>query len=306
MTHARKKQVWPQYVWKDIFHPSITMDSLEAEFFEQAEKVHQIMADMSAETRTHVEAGLLAREAVASFAIDGVELRYENVVSELLELMGVNSPHESSTCEIERAAASFIHDAHVNFDKPLTKKRLCSWHASIMDGCVLDCNPGVYRTAKTRFKGRCLTPITRHDEVPGSMREFIDGFNNHVMRQGQSPYALIRAAEVHMNFMQIQPFEAGNARIARALAGMVISHKLECATHIKLSYEFFRYAGGYSWIQMHEKATTDLSAWMHYLGQMANASAERTLREISGQDERPRVFNDRTAGWLEHLERLAA
>jgi Fic family protein len=121
-------------------------------------------------------------------------------------------------------------DAKRNYNKPLTKKRLFSWHSSLfpsgMSG-MLKIITGKWRDDSTGPMQVVSGPMGREKvhfqappaaEIERETERFLEWFN------GESDNEIIlKAGSAHLWFVTIHPFEDGNGRIARVLTDMVLA-----------------------------------------------------------------------------------
>ena len=269
-------------------HSAPTRPELEVSFLYDAAWAQIYTERMDIESRKRVDADLLATEAVATARIEGVELSHEKVMSELLKLTGVSKT--SNADPRHKTMARFVLDVHRNYDKPITLKRLFSWHTGIMRVCGKDWEVGMLRSDRgfyTRFLPLDLSSqLPTASELPRLADAFIDAFNKRGSHNSLHYSPVTVAAETHMYFMKIQPFRNGNEMIARALVNMTVSRRLKCASNIKLSNEIFESGRVYQKTIGHEITTQTMTHTRHYFSKMGVEAAQRTLDVLKASAHR--------------------
>ena len=77
------------------------------------------------------------------------------------------------------------------------------------------------------------------------MKRFQKGFGSIGLQREDPISILTGAAPMHLHFVQIQPFEDGNGRIAGAVADLAISRGFELSSPVKMSHDIFENHGAY-------------------------------------------------------------
>jgi Fic family protein len=121
-------------------------------------------------------------------------------------------------------------DATQSYDKALTSRRLFAWHAALFPtgrSGMSKIRVGVGGDDKNGPMQVISGPIGKeqvHYEAPKAerlrdeMKKFLDWFE-----KADSTDLVLKAGVAHLWFVTIHPFEDGNGRIARAIAGMVLA-----------------------------------------------------------------------------------
>src|SRR5450631_2159748 len=121
-------------------------------------------------------------------------------------------------------------DATRHYDQPLTDERLFAWHASLFPtgrSGMTKIRAGAWRDDSTGPMQVVSGPIGKenvHYEAPkaerldAEMRAFLDWFESE---SGIDP--VLKAAQAHLWFVTIHPFDDGNGRIARAIADLALA-----------------------------------------------------------------------------------
>ena len=125
-------------------------------------------------------------------------------------------------------------DATQRYDQPLTAERLFGWHAALFPTGRSGMHPikvGAWRDDRTAPMQVVSGPVGRervHFEAPAAarldeeMRRFLEWFNSDATTE-----PVLKAAQAHLWFVTIHPFDDGNGRIARAIADMALARSEE-------------------------------------------------------------------------------
>ena len=175
------------------------------------------------------EAGLasLTSDVVKSSAIEGEKLDADEVRSSIARRLGMDAGGLRPAGREVDGVVDMLLDATRGFDRPLTKRRLFDWHASLFPTARRGLRRivvGRWRTAASGPMQVVSGPVGRekvHFEAPaaerleGEMSRFLAWCN---ARPTVDP--VIAAGLAHFWFVTIHPFEDGNGRIARAIADL--------------------------------------------------------------------------------------
>jgi len=174
---------------------------------------------------------VLTEETIQSSAIEGVVLDPGSVRSSIARKLGLDvaglKEHKDRNVE---GVVEMMLDATQKFSEPLTKERLFNWHAHLFPGVRTSADRfrvGAWRDDSQgpmqvisgpigRPKVHYVAPkAARMDRETGKFLEWFDEENQ------EDP--LLKAGIAHLWFVTIHPFEDGNGRIARAIAGMCLA-----------------------------------------------------------------------------------
>jgi Fic family protein len=174
---------------------------------------------------------VLTEETIKSSAIEGVVLDPENVRSSLARRLGLDlgglKDHQDRNVD---GVVEMMLDATQKFNKPLTKERLCDWHAHVFPRVRTSSDK--FRVGAWRDDGQgpmqvVSGPIGRHKvhyvaptavRIEHEMGTFLQWFDGS---EQEDP--LLKAAIAHLWFVTIHPFEDGNGRMGRAITEMCLA-----------------------------------------------------------------------------------
>ncbi len=178
------------------------------------------------------EAGLtvLTEEVVKSSAIEGEHLDPGEVRSSIARRLGLDVAGLPEPSRHIEGVVEMMLDATHNFTDPLTKERLFGWHAALFPTGRSGMHPitvGDWRTGEGGPMQVVSGPMGRervHFEAPDAtrlqaeMKQFLGWFNGPTDLD-----PVLKAGVAHFQFVTIHPFDDGNGRMARAVAGLALS-----------------------------------------------------------------------------------
>ncbi len=172
----------------------------------------------------------LIQEAVQSAAIEGETLPSDEVHSSIAYRLGMDVANPVPASREVEGMVDMVLDATQRCSQPLTKERICSWHAALFPTGRSSRYPitvGDWRPKKAGPMRVVSGPRGRekiHFEAPSAnrlekeMAKFLKWFE-----QPTSLDPVLKAGIAHLWFVTIHPFEDGNGRIGRALADLVLA-----------------------------------------------------------------------------------
>ena len=182
---------------------------------------------MQGEAFSLVVEDIWVQEVIATAAIEGQKLDFDQVRSSVMRMLGMadtgaSSRHVDGLVEV-------MQDALQNFAVPLDEDRLCRWQSALFPGGtsgIKRIEVGRYRTFADAIQivsGRPGHEVAHYRapdsvNIPGEMARFLTWFNKSGAEDG-----IVRAAIAHLWFETIHPFEDGNGRIGRAVMDMIIA-----------------------------------------------------------------------------------
>jgi len=179
-------------------------------------------------------------EALATAAIEGEKLDLAAVRSSVARRLGLPLAGPSPALRHVDGLLDIMEDAVARYDEPLSKERLCAWHAALFPtgrSGLREITVGEWRGGETPMR-IVSGPLGRekvHYEAPPSkavpeeMRRFLDWFGRS---RSDGTDGLVRAALAHLWFETIHPFEDGNGRVGRALVDLALAQDSGVATRL--------------------------------------------------------------------------
>jgi Fic family protein len=216
---------WPELVWS-----SEALGAALSSVWRRHGRLLGKMESLGFELQSEANLAVLTHEVVKSSAIEGEVLDPEEVRSSIGRKLGLDVAGLPRPGREVAGVVAMMLDATRKFEAPLTKKRLCDWHASLFPTGRSGMNRitvGAWRTKDADPMQVRSGPSGReivHFEAPearrleSEMARFLEWFNGHPAGD-----RMLHAGTAHFWFVTIHPFEDGNGRIARAIADMVLA-----------------------------------------------------------------------------------
>ena len=215
---------WPNFKWdeqelaKPLFEITFLMGSVigkmnAMEFIFQKEVILASMTD----------------EIVNSSKIEGKLLNFQEVRSSVARKFDISSVPQTESSRYVDGIVEMMMDARCNYDAELTLERLCGWQAALFPNGFND----LYRIKTGELRDDKLGPMQIVSSVYGSDKVYFQApaaerlpslmneFLKWIARDSGNP--LIRAAQAHLWFLTLHPFEDGNGRIARAITELMLA-----------------------------------------------------------------------------------
>lgn len=231
---CRMKERRAIYIWQQDNWPAFSWD---------AKKVEELM--LTVQRRQAHLAGMLdvlgfdiqqtttlesiTQDVVRSSEIEGERLNMDSVRSSIARHLGVEKTDSVASDHYTEGVVQVELDAVQNCKEPLTKERLCDWHAALFPTgrsgmykiTVADWRQGedpMLIVSGAMGKERVHYEAPPSDMVAQEMDVFLKWINE------SQPYNdLLKAAVAHLWFVVIHPFDDGNGRITRTITDMLIS-----------------------------------------------------------------------------------
>jgi Fic family protein len=172
----------------------------------------------------------LTLDIVKSSEIEGEKLDMMQVRSSVARKLGIDIAGLVNSDRHVDGIVEMMLDATQNFDKILTKERLCQWQSAVFPGGysgMRKIKAGTWRDDKCGPMQVVSGKMGReriHFEAPTAsrldteMKHFINWFNGP-----EKVDPVLKAAIAHLWFVTIHPFDDGNGRIARAITDMLLA-----------------------------------------------------------------------------------
>ncbi|MBI2689661.1 MAG: Fic family protein [Acidobacteria bacterium] len=246
----------------------------------------------------------LTADVLKSSEIEGEKLDPEQVRSSIARRLGMDIGALKSADRHVEGVVEMMLDATRHYDQPLTGERLFAWHASLFPSGrsgMTKIRAWAWRDDSTGPMQVVSGPIGKeqvHYEAPkaerldAEMRAFLDWFESE---SGIDP--VLKAAQAHLWFVSIHPFDDGNGRIARAIADMALSRSERSPQRFySMSAQIRQERNAYyDILEETQKGTMDITPWVKwFLGCMGRAidGAQTALSAVLSKAQ----FWDRVRG----------
>ncbi|OEU70817.1 MAG: cell filamentation protein Fic [Desulfovibrio sp. S3730MH75] len=277
-------QDWPNFSW--------TAERLISKLADVRHKQGVLlgkMENLGFELKNEAGLKILTNDIVHSSAIEGELLNPDEVRSSIAQRLGIEIAGLKPVGRDVDGIVEMMLDATQRYSEPLTKERLCDWHAALFPtgrSGMKRITVGDWRPAEVGDMQVISGPLGRekvHFEAPEAprldqeMTKFLEWFERE-----DDTDPVLRAGIAHLWFVTIHPFEDGNGRIARTLADMVLARAegsperfYSMSTQIELKRKDY-----YSHLERQQRGTPEITYWLEWFLeclQQALATAESTL-----------------------------
>ncbi len=278
---------WQQPDWPNFTYDSKCLEGMEQQFLRRSGEFVGACKHIGPDDQELLKIELISEEAVKTSEIEGEILNRDSVQSSLRQQFGLGA-EAPGVKPAERGIAKMMIDLYQNFAAPLAAKTMFDWHTVLLADDRETKVIGRYRTHATAMQvvSGPIHKRTIHFEappsarVPAEMKRFIGWFND-TASGGKNPLpALTRAANAHLYFECIHPFEDGNGRIGRALAEKALAQNLGQPSLIALAYTIERKRKDYyAALERHNK-DLEITDWMKYFADTIVEAQNNTISRV--------------------------
>ena len=225
---------------------------------------------------------VLTQDVVKSSEIEGEILDQTQVRSSVARHLGMDIAGLNNADRNVEGVVEMMLDATQNFNLPLTKERLLSWHASLFPdvGMSRKIRVGAWRTGLVQVVSGRMDRETVHFEAPPAdrvdheMKLFLEWFNREATMD-----LVLKAAIAHLWFVTIHPFDDGNGRIARAIGDLMLARSENSSRRFySLSAQIQKERKGYYGIlEQTQKGNLDITLWLEWFFNCLKRAIEDAL-----------------------------
>jgi Fic family protein len=296
-TYIHLQEEWPAFSWDhEVLLPLLTRVR------HKQGRVKGNMEVLGSQAQSEATWLNVSSDVLKSSEIEGELLNADQVRSSVARHLGLKMPGLVKSDRNIDGVVEMMLDATQNFDKKITKERLCSWHSLLFP----DGSNSVHKITVGKYRKGVRGPMQVvsgaagrervHFEAPDAkrleqeMKFFMAWMNNWAAFD-----AVIASAVAHLWFVTIHPFDDGNGRIARALADMLLARS-DQDTHrfysmsAQIRSERKAY---YEILEKTQKGNLDITEWLvWYLNCLDRA--------LDATDARLKTVLKKTAFWDKH------
>jgi Fic family protein len=293
-TYIHELPDWPRFSWGH--------DRLAAPLATARHKQGRLCGQMEAlGFRVKEEAVLrtLTDDVLKSSEIEGEKLDADQVRSSVARRLGMDIGGLKPADRNVEGVVEMMLDATQRYDQPLTEERLFGWLASLFPtgrSGMHQINVGVWRDDSTAPMRVMSGPVGRervHFEAPAAarleeeMNRFLEWFNSDGTKE-----PVLKAAQAHLWFVTIHPFDDGNGRIARAIADMALARSEESSQRFYSMSAQIRQERGeyYGILEQTQQGTMDITPWMEWFLGCLTRAIEGAQTALSGVIARARYW----------------
>jgi Fic family protein len=259
---------WPHFKWDNE-----SLMVLLSKVRNMQGKLIGRMEAMGFKLRNDAVLETLTLDILKSNEIEGENLNPDQVRSSIAKRLGMEISGLIPSDRYVEGIVEMMMDATQNFEKPLTKKRLCGWHAAMFPIG----RSGMYKIITGNWRDDSTGPMQVvsgamgkekvHYQAPeasvldGEMKAFIKWFNKE-----EKLDPVLKAGIVHLWFVTLHPFEDGNGRIGRALTDMLLARAdgssnrfYSMSAQIRLERNEY-----YNILEKTQKSTLEVTDWLNW------------------------------------------
>jgi Fic family protein len=308
MTYIHELEGWPKLVWS----PGQLIDLLVSVRHHQGRLVGR-MEGMGFSLRSEAVLQTLTQDVMKSSDIEGEKLDQDQVRSSIARRLGLNIGGLTPADRNVEGVVEMTLDATQHHDEPLTKKRLCAWHASLFPTGY----SGLSKIAAGNWRDHKAGPMQVvsgaigrervHYEAPAAgrlaheMQAFLKWFNGP-----SNTDLVIKAGLAHFWFVTIHPFEDGNGRIARAIADMALARSESCSQRFYSMSAQIRQerAAYYDMLEKTQKGSLDVTSWLAWFLDCLDRAIGRAGETLAGVMRKARFWEAHAAAPLNDRQRM--
>jgi len=281
--------IWEQEDWPKLYWDERSLSPLLARVSREQGRLLGKMESLGFDLRGEAHLRTLTQDVLRSSEIEGEKLPEDQVRSSIARRLGMDVAGLVPSSRDVEGVVEMMLDATGNYQKPLTKERLFSWHAALFPtgrsgmqniivgqwrddkGGPLQIVSGPVGREKVHYKA---PPAAR---LPQEMKLLVGWFE----APGNID-PLLAAGLAHLWFVTIHPFDDGNGRIGRAIADMALARSEGTGQRFySMSAQIGRERNDYyRLLEWSQKGPLDITRWQEwFLGCLLRAieGAQDTL-----------------------------
>ena len=276
---------WPNFKWdNNILLPYVSkVRDLQGRLIGR-------MEGMGFELREEAVLETLTEDIVKSSEIEGELLNPDEVRLSVARRLGMEiSGLPDASREVE-GVVDMMLDATLKYKDPLTKDRMCGWHAALFPTGRSGMNKitvGEWRGDEHGPMQVVSGPMGKekvHYTAPEAprleeeMNRFIEWFNTDI-----STEPVVKSAIAHLWFVSIHPFDDGNGRIARAIADTQLARADRTNQRFySMSAQLMKSKQGYyDVLESTQKGSMDVSQWLVWYFERLTEALEACAETLS-------------------------
>lgn len=293
MKRGHNRYIWQLPDWPTWRYDLAALADLLAEVRHAQGRLAGRLADIGLPQREQATLTTLTDDVISTSEIEGEHLDVASVRSSLARRLGVDIGALAPVDRHVDGVVDMLLDATGQFAAPLTRERLCGWHAALFPtgySGTTRITVSDWRTDATGpmqvVSGRVDRPRV-HFEAPPAARLSAEmtRFLAWVNRTTPAEPALLTAGLAHLWLVTVHPFDDGNGRIARAVGDLFLA-RADGSAHrtYSLSAQIQRTRTAYyDVLERTQHRTMDVTEWLDWFlraVQGAVEEAERTLEAV--------------------------
>ncbi|MCD4781738.1 MAG: Fic family protein [Candidatus Omnitrophica bacterium] len=277
------KYIWEDKRWTDF---SWSSDELLSHLGQARQTQGKILARVKAlgiPLISQAQAEILTEEVMQTSAIEGETLKRDSVRSSVVRHLGLSEAGLPASDRHIDGLVEILLDSTQNYEKPLTAKRLQSWHGALFPtgySGLHKIRVGKWRTQAIQVVSGSVGKEKVHYEAPPADRleSEMKNFLNWWKKSKGTMEGFLRAGIAHFWFVTIHPFDDGNGRIARALTDMALAQdeKLQMRFYSLSSQIMEERNTYYDVLEKCSKGKNDFTAWLTWFLDCSNRAMQKS------------------------------
>lgn len=303
--YIHEREDWPKFAWKQ----EETTKPLADLHLHQGHLLGR-MASLGFSQRDEVVLKALTQDVVKSSEIEGEILNADQVRSSIAKRLGMDAAGLPLADRRVEGVVQMTLEATQNFSHALTKERLWGWHTLLFPNAPKNMRVGGWRDdsqGPMQVVSGGIGHERVHFEAPpakridAEMNAFLDWAN-----RSEDIDPVLRAAEAHLWFVTIHPFEDGNGRIARAIADWALARSENSSRrYYSMSAQIRRERKDYyDALERAQKGTLDVTEWMRWFLDCLDRAIAGTEESLNAVFERDRFWKTYANRALNERQRL--
>lgn len=294
-TYIHELPEWPEFTWD-----SERLATLLATARHRQGVLSGHMQALGFHIRDEATFETVTSDVLKTSEIEGEKLDLDQVRSSVARRLGIDIGALTPADRQVEGVVDMTLDTMQRYDARLTEERLFAWHTALFPTRRSGAHPvnaGAWRDDRFAPMQVVSGPVGRervHFEAPAAtrlpeeMRQFLAWFNDDVTTE-----PVLKAAQAHLWFVTIHPFDDGNGRIARAIADMVLARSEENSRRFySMSAQIRQQRGDYYRIlEQTQQGTLDITGWMEWFLACLTRAIENAQATLSGVIARARYWD---------------
>ena len=299
---------WPRFQWDDR---ALSLRLAHVRY--RQGRLLGRMEGLGFSLRSEALLNTLTLDVLKSSEIEGEVLDVAQVRSSIARRLGMDIGALVPADRYVEGVVEMMLDATQNYDKPLTRERLFSWHAALFPTGYSGMSRITIGAWRDDAKGPMQVvsgPLGRervHYEAPAAVRleteleSFLDWFN-----KDEGMDLVLKAALTHLWFVTLHPFEDGNGRIARALADMMLARSDGTSQRFySMSAQIRQERNAYyDVLEQTQKGDLDSTAWLAWFFDCLGRALDGTEALLAVVFKKARFWESQSTAGLNARQRL--
>jgi Fic family protein len=298
---------WPKFDWeqKDL------AEQLASVRHRQGRLIGRMEA-LGFPLRSEAVLQTLTQDVLKSSEIEGEILKEDQVRSSLARRLGMDIGALTPADRDVEGVVEMMLDATQEYDKPLSKERLCGWRAAMFPtgrSGMSKITAGAWRDDKSGPMQVISGPIGReriHYQAPAAAKldKEIDAFLAWFESE-HSMDPVLKAGIAHLWFVTIHPFDDGNGRIARAIADMALARSEQSPQRFYSMSAQIRQERNlyYDMLESTQKGDLDITPWLRWFLGCLDRAFDHTESVLANVFRKARFWDKNASASLSDRQR---